>query len=140
MVSGALIRIKVFFGGIMKISFYLTFLVFITTSYAYSDSSKWVYLCYNDADKYVVEVDSDEDCRPPDEYSMVIKDEEWHEKISGGVSILSSFAPNEECDTEGVIRNIGLDENGNGVLDESEVRIKNHSCKVAPIEDTSSEQ
>jgi len=107
---------------------FISLLSFTTIFYLNNSIAEQIDLCLSDSEQYAVIVNSKDDC---------LEDERWM-KISGGQEVDSKkkftpliiITPNKDCNTEGVLRTIGFDENNNGSLDENEVVSINSECKI----------
>jgi hypothetical protein len=90
-------------------------------------------LCLNQADNYVVQETSVENCK---EHERAVKLERSDLAEKRNMTPLAEYTSSNECKGEGTTTTIGFDENDNGALEANEIIMSSSSCSPLFAEDT----
>lgn len=108
--------------------------MFVFADYSISEE---VVLCISHADQYIVMVNEKGDCIDT-ENQLIISGSGMEAKKN--MTPVANFKTDEKCDGEGIITEIGFDENGNGQLDSNEIVNSTGTCPSLVLAEESSEE
>lgn len=110
-----------------KIIMLIAVLSFITLIKLNNSNAEQIDLCISDSEQHAVIVNGKDDCLE-DESWMRISGQDLESKMD--YNPLVRVSPGKNCNTEGVFREVGVDVNNNGVLDENEIMSTSSECRL----------